>query len=444
MNSELEVVTPIPPNIIGDSSVNQNIKSPINSSNSVEETQLTDNGVVLVVTDVQQCNSTNTESSDQNRDLPNILTPVTENCKDVEMVSQDTQKNIQSDIVTKPENDMTNRTSLISVSCLNGQQNGNIGLEGAVVVDANNNYTQSNLNDYPTSLSPKPAVQSNVIQDKISNNIGQTEIYHPSTTTVNLSESNQSVYFMMQTASAIDLLASQPVSTTIPPHNNVATLNNNSSNGPVKLKSSPTSTPTVAKKLYSPKHLDGSQIMANPVNSSVMILNSSSLSSSSSPLNVSPNGANKIVRDERRRANHNEVERRRRDNINKWIVELSKVIPDCSNDQSKHGQSKGGILEKTVQYLSDIKKTNQELHEHIRSMQMVKQENAMLREQNEMYRKDNEFLKRKLSSSTVLMESLEDLQNSIELGDNHVNHQQNVAATSSISSSSSASNCKRL
>ena len=34
----------------------------------------------------------------------------------------------------------------------------------------------------------------------------------------------------------------------------------------------------------------------------------------------------------------NKVERRRRDNINKWIVELSKVIPDCSNDQSKHGQ----------------------------------------------------------------------------------------------------------
>lgn len=67
----------------------------------------------------------------------------------------------------------------------------------------------------------------------------------------------------------------------------------------------------------------------------------------------------KTVRDERRRANHNEgtfktidfliyknlifyvnfqVERRRRDNINKWIVELSKVIPDCSNDHTKHGQ----------------------------------------------------------------------------------------------------------
>ncbi|XP_056272857.1 upstream stimulatory factor 2 isoform X2 [Pseudoliparis swirei] len=37
-------------------------------------------------------------------------------------------------------------------------------------------------------------------------------------------------------------------------------------------------------------------------------------------------------RDERRRAQHNEVERRRRDKINNWIVTLSKIIPDCSID----------------------------------------------------------------------------------------------------------------
>ena len=43
----------------------------------------------------------------------------------------------------------------------------------------------------------------------------------------------------------------------------------------------------------------------------------------------------RVVRDERKRANHNEVERRRRDTINKWIFELSKIIPDCSNDHLK-------------------------------------------------------------------------------------------------------------
>ncbi|XP_048684009.1 upstream stimulatory factor 2 isoform X1 [Caretta caretta] len=45
-------------------------------------------------------------------------------------------------------------------------------------------------------------------------------------------------------------------------------------------------------------------------------------------------------RDERRRAQHNEVERRRRDKINNWIVQLSKIIPDCNTDNSKTGAGK--------------------------------------------------------------------------------------------------------
>lgn len=32
-----------------------------------------------------------------------------------------------------------------------------------------------------------------------------------------------------------------------------------------------------------------------------------------------------------------EVERRRRDKINNWIVQLSKIIPDCNADNSKTG-----------------------------------------------------------------------------------------------------------
>lgn len=43
-------------------------------------------------------------------------------------------------------------------------------------------------------------------------------------------------------------------------------------------------------------------------------------------------------RDERRRATHNEVERRRRDKINTWISKLGKLIPDCNEDSSKQGQ----------------------------------------------------------------------------------------------------------
>lgn len=32
------------------------------------------------------------------------------------------------------------------------------------------------------------------------------------------------------------------------------------------------------------------------------------------------------------------MERRRRDKINNWIVQLSKIIPDCSMESTKSGQ----------------------------------------------------------------------------------------------------------
>ena len=69
-------------------------------------------------------------------------------------------------------------------------------------------------------------------------------------------------------------------------------------------------------------------------------------STSSHPLSLSPSSipATSAVpvgmknRDEKRRATHNEVERRRRDKINSWILKLSKLVPDCNSDQTKQGQ----------------------------------------------------------------------------------------------------------
>jgi len=37
-------------------------------------------------------------------------------------------------------------------------------------------------------------------------------------------------------------------------------------------------------------------------------------------------------RDAKRRLTHNEVERRRRDKINQWIMYMSKIIPDCAEE----------------------------------------------------------------------------------------------------------------
>lgn len=43
-------------------------------------------------------------------------------------------------------------------------------------------------------------------------------------------------------------------------------------------------------------------------------------------------------RDEKRRATHNEVERRRRDKINNWIEKLAKMLPESEQDHTKQGQ----------------------------------------------------------------------------------------------------------
>ena len=88
-----------------------------------------------------------------------------------------------------------------------------------------------------------------------------------------------------------------------------------------------------------------------------------------------------------RRATHNEVERRRRDNINNWIMKLSKLIPDCnggdtnsmsSSGPGKQSQSKGGILAKACEYLAEMRNTNQRLVDSIKQAEEVTADNERL------------------------------------------------------------------
>ncbi|MGH0163199.1 UNVERIFIED_CONTAM: hypothetical protein FKN15_044750 [Acipenser sinensis] len=87
-------------------------------------------------------------------------------------------------------------------------------------------------------------------------------------------------------------------------------------------------------------------------------------------------------RDERRRAQHNEVERRRRDKINNWIVTLSKIIPDCNTDSSKTGASKGGILSKACDYIRELRQTNQRLQESFKEVERVQMDNELIKQQS--------------------------------------------------------------
>lgn len=198
--------------------------------------------------------------------------------------------------------------------------------------------TQTNLlNDASSTIQSSETISNSHLEhiqlestdnlDLVSHEFKETKnckLNSASIQTVKLTESNQNVYFMMQ---PIDLIS-----------------NNHHSNS-IKLKSPPNSVSSTTQH-YNSHNLSTITLQnlgnVNNLNSSALINNNPKTTTVTlgSPVSstTSISSAPKVLRDERRRANHNEVERRRRDNINKWIVELSKVIPDCCNDQSKHGQ----------------------------------------------------------------------------------------------------------
>lgn len=104
-------------------------------------------------------------------------------------------------------------------------------------------------------------------------------------------------------------------------------------------------------------------------------------------------------RDERRRATHNEVERRRRDKINNWIIKLGSIIPDtCETPNSRsagsgEGLSKGGILAAACEYITELKETNENLNRHklevaalCETSQFLVDENARLQSENQQLR----------------------------------------------------------
>uniref|UniRef100_A0A8C6USX3 Upstream transcription factor 2, c-fos interacting n=1 Tax=Neogobius melanostomus TaxID=47308 RepID=A0A8C6USX3_9GOBI len=105
-------------------------------------------------------------------------------------------------------------------------------------------------------------------------------------------------------------------------------------------------------------------------------------------------------RDERRRAQHNEVERRRRDKINNWIVTLSKIIPDCSVD-SRTGASKGGILSKACDYIRELRQSNQRLQDSFKEVERVEMDNELLRQQIEELKNDNALLRAQLQQHGI-------------------------------------------
>ncbi|XP_052805654.1 upstream stimulatory factor 1-like isoform X2 [Mya arenaria] len=104
-----------------------------------------------------------------------------------------------------------------------------------------------------------------------------------------------------------------------------------------------------------------------------------------------------------RRATHNEVERRRRDKINNWIVQLSKLVPDCSSEHTKGGQlgSKGGILSKACDYINELKQANMRYSENLKDVERLNVDHELLRQQVEDLKNENLILRSSLQSHGI-------------------------------------------
>ncbi|XP_070160824.1 upstream stimulatory factor 2 isoform X2 [Polyergus mexicanus] len=118
-------------------------------------------------------------------------------------------------------------------------------------------------------------------------------------------------------------------------------------------------------------------------------------------------------RDDRRRATHNEVERRRRDKINNWITKLGKIIPDCNASTNTAGsgssgegktnyetQSKGGILAKACEYIGELRVANQNLGQCLRDNEKLRQEITTLKQLVTQLKRENLQLRTQISSPT--------------------------------------------
>ncbi|XP_017878330.1 upstream stimulatory factor 1-like isoform X2 [Ceratina calcarata] len=116
-------------------------------------------------------------------------------------------------------------------------------------------------------------------------------------------------------------------------------------------------------------------------------------------------------RDDRRRATHNEVERRRRDKINNWIAKLGKIIPECNTGVNSSGsgegkanyetQSKGGILSKACEYITELRTANQGLGQCLRDNEKLRQEITALKQLVTQLKRENLQLRSQISTGTT-------------------------------------------
>ena len=118
---------------------------------------------------------------------------------------------------------------------------------------------------------------------------------------------------------------------------------------------------------------------------------------------------------DRRRATHNEVERRRRDTINAMIMQLGKLIPGLDMDDQEKGPpkggalSKGGILAKACDFVTELTEDNKTLEKRVSELENMAEENERLLATIEELRQENAMLKQQLDNHGLATSNMEDI-----------------------------------
>lgn len=115
------------------------------------------------------------------------------------------------------------------------------------------------------------------------------------------------------------------------------------------------------------------------------------------------------LRDEKKKENHKEVERRRRDKINTWILKLGELIPPDEDIQEKSSDSSGSrskslILAKACNYIGELRSKNENLSRHMKANEQFVSKLKKLKEQNAELQYENNILKNMLVENGLLMD----------------------------------------
>lgn len=104
-------------------------------------------------------------------------------------------------------------------------------------------------------------------------------------------------------------------------------------------------------------------------------------------------------RDDKRRATHNEVERRRRDKINSWITKLAALVPNSGLPDTA---SKGGILAKACDYITELTERQKKLEKLEVDNDKLLLEVVRLNQELAELRKENSSMRLQLADNCII------------------------------------------